>query len=235
MTENSTIWKIKNQVIFWPLSVTDDLPQIENYNNADTNIQNDEGKSILTYKHVILGATAIFFYVGAEVGIFKLFTADFIVGELGIEDLQNLIPWIVPFYWGGMMFGRFIGFNSLNSTNNHKTLLLCSVGGIVLLAIMLIGNNIMAVFGLIGLGLAHSVMWPVIFNFGIHGMGRKTIFASSLLIMGIVGGAALPFTMDYIHDLEGKFMYALIVPAISYLFILFYSVIGYRYKQIEKY
>ena len=70
-------------------------------------IEDREKKSIWKYPHVVLGAVAIFAYVGAEVG-----NAGLIVNYL-----QNSIKGInkeqastyAAIYWGGAMVGRFFG------------------------------------------------------------------------------------------------------------------------------
>lgn len=64
--------------------------------------------SIWKYRHLVLGAVAIFVYVGGEVSI-----GSFLVNYFSQPDIGNLIPQegakLVSFYWGGAMVGRFIG------------------------------------------------------------------------------------------------------------------------------
>ena len=55
-------------------------------------------------------------------------------------------------------------------------------------------------FMILGVGLFNSVMWPTIFELGVHGLGKFTAYASSVLIMGIVGGAAVPLVMNTMID-----------------------------------
>jgi FHS family L-fucose permease-like MFS transporter len=64
--------------------------------------------SIWLHKRLVLGALAIFLYVGAEVAIGS-FLINFL-GESTIADLRvKRAAKYVPFYWGGAMLGRFIG------------------------------------------------------------------------------------------------------------------------------
>ncbi|HEY9841921.1 MAG TPA: sugar MFS transporter, partial [Candidatus Obscuribacterales bacterium] len=62
----------------------------------------------LKHKHLVLGALAIFVYVGAEVSI-----GSFLVNFLGQPDIAGLkestAAGFVTYYWGGAMVGRFIG------------------------------------------------------------------------------------------------------------------------------
>lgn len=83
------------------------------------NTQTKEKKSILKYPHVVLGAVAIFFYVGAEVG-----NAGLIVNYLKFtlnfssEDASTY----AAIYWGGAMIGRFFGsfmFSEMKTSNKY--------------------------------------------------------------------------------------------------------------------
>jgi FHS family L-fucose permease-like MFS transporter len=68
--------------------------------------EKSEKKSIWRYPHVVLGAIAIFMYVGAEVG-----NAGLIVNYL--KNSLNMSPEMAStyaaIYWGGAMVGRFFG------------------------------------------------------------------------------------------------------------------------------
>ena len=47
-----------------------------------------------------------------------------------------------------------------------------------------------------------SVMFPTIFALGIHGLGEKSKFASSFIVMAIMGGALLPKVMGWVGDVR---------------------------------
>lgn len=65
-----------------------------------------ERKSVWKYPHVLLGALAIFFYVGAEVGNGSLMI-NYFVNKLGF--VESDASKYVAIYWGGAMVGRFFG------------------------------------------------------------------------------------------------------------------------------
>jgi MFS transporter, FHS family, L-fucose permease len=76
-----------------------------------------ERKSIWKHPHVLLGALAIFFYVGAEVGI-----STAIVPYLK-QDPNMLIgeaAKLAAMYWGGAMVGRFLGSINLSAMETRK-------------------------------------------------------------------------------------------------------------------
>jgi FHS family L-fucose permease-like MFS transporter len=212
-----------------------DLPLINNSSDVDTNIDKDDRKFILQYRHVVLGAIAIFCYVGAEVGVFMFIDEKFIVKELGIGSLEGFVKWIIPFYWGGAMVGRFMGGNILKEQSPTKVLLFASFAAGILCMLAAISDGYGALFAILSIGLFNSIMWPVIFNLGIHGMGKHTEMASSLLIMGIIGGAVVPLVIKEVGEQCGAMHYALFVPLICYVFIAFYAVLGHKYKMKEVY
>ena len=77
------------------------------------------------------------------------------------------------------------------------------------------------------LGLANALMWPAIFPLAIKGLGKKTEFGSALLIMGIGGGAILPYFYGKLAESFGiQEAYLILIPC--YLYILFFATIGHR-------
>lgn len=81
--------------------------------------------SLTKYPHLILGAIAIFCYVGAEIAV-----GSFLVEYFKLDKVLGLDPKTagnyVALYWGGAMVGRFIGAVSLSDMKNktQKTLLM---------------------------------------------------------------------------------------------------------------
>jgi FHS family L-fucose permease-like MFS transporter len=73
-------------------------------------------------------------------------------------------------------------------------------------------------------------MYPIIFTLSIKNIGDYTKVASSLLIMGVVGGAIIPPIMGLISDHSGIKM-AFIAPLVCYVYVLYYGVKGYMVKN----
>jgi fucose permease len=85
------------------------------------------------------------------------------------------------------------------------------------------------------LGLSNALMWPAIWPLAIHGLGRFTKTGSAMLIMAIAGGALLPLLYGRLADISfigHQQAYWIMVPC--YLFILFYSVKGYKMKSWKR-
>lgn len=83
-------------------------------------VEKKEKKSIWKYPHVVLGAIAIFAYVGAEVG-----NAGLIVNYLQskIEGMtKETASTYAAIYWGGAMVGRFFGSFMFSDMKSSKKL-----------------------------------------------------------------------------------------------------------------
>ena len=74
-----------------------------------------------------------------------------------------------------------------------RTLLIFALVNIVLLGLTLASGGVFSLWFIIGIGLFNSIMWSNIFTLAIKGLGKYTSQGSSILIMGILGGAILPF------------------------------------------
>jgi FHS family L-fucose permease-like MFS transporter len=76
-----------------------------------------ERKSVWQHPHVILGAVAIFCYVGAEVGSAAMLQRYFQV-DLGIAQTEAAM--MIALYWGGAMVGRFYGSFMLSDVKESR-------------------------------------------------------------------------------------------------------------------
>ena len=184
------------------------------------------GDSIWRHRHLVLGAIAIFLYVGAEVSIGSFLVNYFSQPNIG-GLTQRAAAGYVSFYWGGAMVGRFIGSAILQRAAPGKVL-----GGAALVASALVWTTVaasgtVAMWSVIAVGLFNSVMFPTIFTLGIASLGPLTGKGSGLLIMAIVGGAFLPVLQGALADSIGIHL-AFLMPAICYLYIVFYGLKGCR-------
>lgn len=88
-----------------------------------------------------------------------------------------------------------------------------------------------AVWCILAIGLFNSIMWSNIFTLAIDGLGHQTASASSILIMMIVGGALLPPIQGLLADVIG-IKYSFIIPMISYIYLCFYGLKGYKIGKL---
>jgi FHS family L-fucose permease-like MFS transporter len=182
--------------------------------------------SVWKYRHLLLGAIGIFVYVGAEVSIGSFLVNYFSQPNIG-DVSEKIAASFVSFYWGSAMVGRFIGSALLQKLRSGTVLGAAAVASLTLVTTSVLSTGHFAMWSIILVGLFNSVMFPNIFTLGIAGLGPLTGKASGILVMSIVGGAILPVLMGALADRIGVH-HALLLPAICYLYIVYYGWIGSR-------
>lgn len=181
-------------------------------------------KSVWSFTHLTLGVLAIFFYVGVEVAVGA--NINLYALNLGGSFAENAVL-MASLYWGGMLVGRLFG--SFVSGISAKTqLIFTSIGAGVLVALSMITRN---PWLLVGVGLFHSIMWPAIFALAIKGLGKYTAKGSGALMMGVVGGAILPFAQGILADALGNWYLTWIIVVVSEIYLLYYALYGHKIKQ----
>jgi MFS transporter, FHS family, L-fucose permease len=197
------------------------MPQAEKHKN-DTAV----GRSLWSYRHLVLGCAGIFVYVGAEVSI-----GSFLINYFSQAEIGNLTAVVaaryVAYYWGGAMVGRFIGSAILQKVRTGTVLGIAALAAAVLVCISMLTLGNLAMWSIIFVGFFNSVMFPSIFTLGIAELGPLTGDGSGMLIMAIVGGAIIPVVQGAIADRIG-IHHAFILPVICYLYIVFYAFKGSR-------
>lgn len=181
-------------------------------------------ESLWKYRHLVLGAVAIFVYVGAEVSI-----GSFLVNYFSQPDIGNLLEKdaarFVSFYWGSAMIGRFIGSAILQKVRTGIVLGFAAAMASLLVCISMLTTGHIAMWSIILVGLFNSVMFPSIFTLGIAELGPLTGDGSGMLVMAIVGGAILPVVQGALADRLG-IHHAFFLPAVCYLYIIYYALRG---------
>ena len=177
--------------------------------------------SIWGHPRLVLGALAIFLYVGAEVAIGSLMTNYFNQREIGNLPIPVAAGYL-QYYWGGAMVGRFAGAVLLQRLRTQNLLAVCAGVAAALTTISLLSAGHLAMWSLILVGLFNSIMFPSIFTLAIEGLGPLTGKASGLLVAAIVGGAVIPELQGVLSDHIGVH-HAFILPAACYLYIIFFA------------
>ena len=232
--------EIKVSSLFVPLAVLIGIVAIlaivlKNLNLPDiegSTAEKDEKlpKSVWSFSHLALGVAAIFFYVGVEVAV----GANINLYAISMTDADGNSLYTIAqaaqmaaLYWGGMLVGRLLG-SFVSKVSANAQLLVASIGaGVLVVLSMMTGNPWL----LVGVGLFHSIMWPAIFALAIEGLGKYTSKGSGALMMGVVGGAILPFTQGIFADVLGSWNWTWIIVVVGEVFLLYYALHGYKVKQ----
>ncbi len=205
------------------------LPEIEaEQENTEKSIS-EKREGIMQFPNLVLGVAALFLYVGVEV------MAGDTIGTFGqsqgiaLSEAKNFTSYTLV----AMVIGYIIGIVSIPKLiSQSKALAISAVVGVIFSIIAINTNGYTSVLFIALLGLANALMWPAIWPLAIHGLGKYTKTGSALLIMAIAGGATLPLIYGSLADISfigHQKAYWIMVPC--YLFILFYSVKGYKIRS----
>ena len=208
-------------------------------------------KGALKFRHFVLGAIAIFVYVGIEVGVpgtLNLFLTD-PVEKGGAGIASTISGFVVGTYWFLMLIGRLAGASLGAKVSSKAMLTFTSALGLILVFLAIFSSTGTLVnlpvlqqsatgglsFGfaevpinamyLVLVGLCTSIMWGGIFNLAVEGLGKYLAAASGLFMVLVCGGGILPVIQGWVADVAG-FMasYWVIIAALAYL--LYYGLVG---------
>ncbi|MBR2747974.1 MAG: MFS transporter [Bacteroidales bacterium] len=206
--------------------------------------------SAWNFRHFVLGAIAIFFYVGIEIGIpaqVNFFLSDATSKGAGILVNGAAVGGAVAaVYWLLMMVGRFCSTLISGKVSPRTQLAFVSALAIILIlaaiftpktvtismpgyaagtGFTMFENVPLSCLFLILCGLCTSVMWGVIFALAVEGLGKYTEAASGIFMMLVVGGGIMPLIQEYLAKGVGYMnSYWLVAAMLGYL--LFYALVG---------
>jgi FHS family L-fucose permease-like MFS transporter len=198
------------------------LPKI----TVESSVSAQVAGSAWQYPHLVLGALAIFLYVGGEVAI-----GSFMVNFLGEAQVAGLAEQeagkYVSLYWGGAMLGRFVGAAVMQKLRPASVLMFNALAAVGLVLTAIFASGSLAMWSLLAVGLCNSIMFPTIFSLALGGLGEHTGQGSGILCAAIVGGAIVPLLSGMLAD-QIDLQHALLVPVLCYLFIAYF---GHRLRQ----
>ena len=132
---------------------------------------------------------------------------------------------------GAMLLGYITGILTIPKYMSQQTgLKLSAIAGIIFTICAQLSHGYVAISFIALLGLANALMWPAIWPLAIDKLGKFTKTAAGLLIMGIAGGALIPLLYGTLKDKPaiGNSLAFLICTLPCYLYILYYSIFGYK-------
>ncbi len=199
--------------------------------------------SALSFRHFVLGAVAIFLYVGVEVGIPNFMNLFATSPEIGINP--TVAGSIVGTYWFLMMIGRLLGASFGAKISSKAMLSTAATIGMLFILIAIFAPDTIKVsmpvfmsdisFGMVEVpigimfmtlcGLCTSIMWGGIFNLAVEGLGKYTAAASGIFMVMVCGGGVLPLIQGAVAD-AGGFVNSFWVVFLGLAYLLYYALIG---------
>lgn len=199
-----------------------------------------------TSRWALLGAAAIFIYVGAEVAIgtqmalflnsdtvWGLRDAPEAVGPIARFMQLDSTPGVsleeagkaVSLYWGGAMVGRVIGAGLLARFNAAVLLALFAAAAAAMCGYVALVGGVSAGFVALAIGLFNSIMFPTIFTLTLERSTARQEATSGLLCTAIVGGAFIPPLVGLVSGGVG-YTAAFAVPMICYVALCLFAVMA---------
>jgi len=187
--------------------------------------ENDKGKlsALMHYPHFLKGIAAQFFYVGAQVGTWS-FMIQYLKDYMQKSEKEAGALLFVSILAFGI--GRFASTALMKRFEPKKLMGTYSIINVALCATAIFFPGMIGGFALVATSFFMSLMFPTIFALSIKGLGPNTKLGGSMIIMAIIGGAVWTPLMGFISDKTHSMALAIIIPLISYLFIIYYSYIG---------
>ena len=209
-----------------------------------------EGKSQygpMSFRHFVLGAIAIFIYVGVEVGIPNVLQKWLQNGGLNVESgAEAIAGTVTATYWLLMLVGRLAGAAIGAKVSAKSMLTVVSTLGLALVLGAMFLNpatvvNLPVFQGTAGFGMASvpvnaallvlcglctSVMWGGIFNLAVEGLGKYTEKGAGIFMAMVCGGGILPFFQNLVVDLTKDYLVSYWVIAGGLIFLLYYALVG---------
>ena len=204
------------------------LPEIDTDHEDETLADANTGKtSVLQFPHLLLGAAAMFFYVGVEV-----IAGDTIISYGAAQGIPlATAKFFTACTMATMTVGYLIGVVAIPKYfSQEKALQVSPVVGVVFALGALLSTGYTSVLCIALLGLANSLIFPAIWPLAIAGLGRFTKMGASFLIMAVAGGAVLPLLYGRLADhFSAQQAYWLLIPC--YLYILYYGLAGHKARR----
>ncbi len=231
-----------------------DIPENERQNADKDDTATD--KPLTAFPHFILGAIAIFIYVGVEVGIPNVLNKWLQNPDLDIlregQNDEAVAGMVAAMYWFLMLVGRLVG-GLIGGKVSAKTMLSVAscVAAVLTLLAMFVPSTMVKFIAfdgakgfsveniplnaafLVCIGLCTSVMWGGIFNLAVEGLGKYTEKASGIFMALVCGGGILPLLQNAIVDGLGGvgYLQSYWVIVAGFIYILWYALRGCRYAK----
>lgn len=193
--------------------------------------------TIFHFPRVVLGAVALFFYVGIEVIAGD--TIGLYAQSLNVENATALTSYTMVF----MVLGYLVGVAFIPKFLSQEKALMGSalVGILFLLGVAFSSSTSHQISEILWgwssvptlpdtvtfvalLGFANALVWPTIWPLALEGLGKYTAQGSALLIMAIAGGAILPLIFGKVAQISADMQSSYLVGIVCYLFIFLYAI-----------
>ena len=224
-------------LVFYKSSIPDIDPNRDNKSEGDAGA---DRKSILCYPYLVLGVLALFAHTGSQQ--ISIATIIDYAGSMGIDMLEAKV--FPSFTLACIMIGYLSGIICIpRFLSQQKALVVCTVTGLILSALVLLTQNIwvewfgmnakLSIWFLVLLGIPNSLIYAGIWPLAIKNLGKWTNLGSSILVMALCGNAFMTLSYGALADKVGlDKAYWLLIPCFAYM--IYYALWGYKVEHWTK-
>lgn len=215
-------WRGAFPVFFALMAIAFVLVLMMNVNETKADVPPSIGSSLSllgnpTFAMAVLG---IFLYVGAEVCM-GTFLKPTLAG-LGLSEEKSAA-------FGPSLFFLVITAGRLTAgmvkVNPHTFFRLSALLGLIGVGLVMTGNQMLALVGVVLGGLGFANIWPMLFSITVEEKPEAASELSGLMCMAISGGAIVPLLMGKLRD-GGMTTLSFAVPAACFAYLLLLSLKG---------
>lgn len=216
-------------ILLGVLSLLAPLPEVKAVGEDENSTQDcpyaASKTSIWQFPHLLLGALALFVYVGVEtVSLSSL--VDYAT-TLGLADAKDY-AWISSV---GMVIGYICGIIFIPKyLSQSNALIICSIIAIIGSIAVPLAPTEISIWFIALLALGCSLMWPALWPLAMTDLGKFTKQGSSLLVMAMAGGAVIPWLFGVLKDsFNMQQAYWICLPC--FIIILLYGTTWYKIRN----
>ena len=227
--------------VLWAVKIPE--PQAEHFSEPLGTLMS----GAIKFRHFVLGAVAVFVYVGVENG-----TPGMMFFWLSDNPMYGAViaGSVAATYWFLMFIGRLVGAAIAGKVSSRTMLGVTASMAMILILLAIFSSDssqvTMPLFkqseetGAISFGLAQvpinamfialvglctSIMWGCTFNLAVEGLGKYLAVASGIFMTMVCGGGIIPAFQAWVADIAG-FMTSYWVMFAGFAYLLFYALIG---------
>lgn len=177
---------------------------------AETEVE-DRGsfRSLLHFPHLFFAVVAQFFYVGTQVATWSTFIPY-------MKAYTTVSERTAGYYLTGCLvalaIGRGLSTWLMRYVAASRLLIGYAVVNVVLLAFAVARPGMAGAWALVASSFFMSIMFPTIFALGVEGLGASTKLGGSLIVMAMLGGAALPPLVGVLAHARGSLASGYLLP-----------------------
>jgi fucose permease len=175
--------------------------------------------SILKDKTILIFFLGIVCVVGVDVGI-NTAAPKILMERSGLNSIEA--GYGPSMYFAFRTIGAFIGAILLAKYSPIRIFkIITAVAVLALIALVFTADKVVifALYAIIGLAIAN--VFSIIFSLAIQSRPKKANEISGLMIMGVFGGAVIPFIMGLTSDMLGSQVGSILIILLSAIYLLF--------------